>query len=206
MVNDMNEISPEDSERAGELIGKLHYTMKGYTGELIVHDKYFFIDRYVEIMKKKQYPNVELFSVYGNELWEKIKNLPRGYCHCELTRNNVQKSKTNGETLYIVDYDTSCLAFPMYDITLFCNDTAWSAFDYKSFERSKNILNNFLPGYLRYNSLTDEEISAFYSFIAIFHFEMQVKIMEMYGYDCADNNFFDKQYDLLLSLKEQFEL
>ncbi|MCL1859258.1 MAG: phosphotransferase [Oscillospiraceae bacterium] len=203
---ELDEFSLEDNEAAGELIGQLHQVMKSYTGHLLVRGKNYFIDRYVEIMKKKNYPGVELFNAYGDKLWEKINNLPRGYCHCELHRGNIHKTKTGGKQIYIVDFDESNLSFPMYDVTLFCNDTDWSSFDYKTFEKSKFILDNFLKGYLRHSLLTNEEISAFFDFIAVFHFQMQPKIMEIYGYDTADNDFFDRQYDLLINLKEKYKL
>lgn len=74
----------EKTEKVGELIGKLNKIMKNYTGELPVRDKYFFIDRYLEIMRIKKYDKVEAFKEYGDELWERIKNLPRGYCHCTI--------------------------------------------------------------------------------------------------------------------------
>ena len=49
------EPDPENTEKVGELIGKLHRIMKNFTGELPVRDKYFFIERYLEIMRIKKY-------------------------------------------------------------------------------------------------------------------------------------------------------
>src|SRR5690554_932056 len=49
----------ENTEKVGELIGKLHTIMKNFTGELPVRDKYFFIERYLEIMRIKKYDKVE---------------------------------------------------------------------------------------------------------------------------------------------------
>lgn len=200
---DGDEPAPEDTEEAGALVGKLHQLMKDYTGRLLVRNKHFFIDRYVEIMRKKQYSKWEAFQTYGNELWDRVKNLPRGYCHCDLYDGNIHK--TDGDAMYVVDFDTSCTAFPMYDIVLFCNRTHYFKFDYDGYEHSKIRLKNFLKGYLQYSSLTAAEISAFYDLIAVYHFQLQAQVMETLGYDCVDDIFFDKQYDWLLCWKKQCE-
>lgn len=198
---DGDEPTAEDTEEVGALIGKLHQVMKGYTGQILLRDKHFFIDRYVEIMRKKQYSKWEAFRTYGNELWDRVKNLPRGYCHCDLYDGNIHK--TDGGAMYVVDFDTSCTAFPMYDIALFCNKTHYFKFDRDGYERSKIRLENFVKGYLRYSPVTSKEISAFYDLIAVYHFQLQATVIETRGYDCVDYNFFDKQYDWLLRWKEQ---
>jgi Ser/Thr protein kinase RdoA (MazF antagonist) len=63
------EPGPEDTEKVGELIGQLHIVMKNYTGKLPVRDKHFFIDRYIEIMRKKEYAKAEDFRAHGIKLW-----------------------------------------------------------------------------------------------------------------------------------------
>ena len=195
------EPDPENTEKVGELIGKLHRIMKNFTGELPVRDKYFFIERYLEIMRIKKYDKVDAFKEYGDELWEKIKNLPRGYCHCDLYRGNIHQDSSG--ILCVMDFDTSCIAFPMYDVALFCNDTNWYNFEYDGYEKSKVRLEQFLKGYLKYYSLSREEIAAFYDMIAVYHFQLQATIMEVYGYDCVGVDYFDKQYDWLIKWKEQ---
>jgi len=191
----------ENTEKAGELIGKLHKIMRNYTGELPVRDKYFFIDKYLKIMRIKKYDKVEAFKEYGDELWERIKNLPRGYCHCDLYRGNVYQDSSG--ILRIMDFDTSCNAFPIYDIALFCNDTNYFVFQYDGYEKSKARFEQFLKGYLKYCTLSKEEMEAFYDMIAVYHFQLQATIMEVFGYDCVGLDFFDKQYDWLIKWKEQ---
>lgn len=198
---DGGEPDPEDTQKAGALIGKLHQVMKGYPGRLPVRDRHFFIDRYIEIMKKLKYPKMESFLAYGNELWEKVKDLSRGYCHCDLYRGNIHKA--GGKAMYVVDFDTSCMAFPMYDVVLFCNDTHYFEFQEEGFLRSKARLERFMAGYSRYCSLSKEEISAFYHMIAMYHFQLQATMLELYGYDTGKFEFFDRQYDWLIRWKEQ---
>jgi len=121
-------VDPRSMIKAGEALGKIHNVMRDYTGQLVERGKYYFIDRYVGLMRKYQYPRAEFFGEYGNELWDKIKNLPRGYCHCDLYDGNMLKSKKDGK-IFLVDFDTSCMGFPVYDIVLFCNRRHYFKFD-----------------------------------------------------------------------------
>ena len=196
-----DEPAPEDTEKAGALIGRLHQAMKDYSGSLTVKGKDFFINRYLNIMKKLQYEKTAFFTSYGNELWERIKGLPRGYCHCDLYRGNIHK--TGNHTMYVLDFDTSCIAFPVYDIVLFCNDTDYFKFDSRRYERTRNRLKEFLKGYLRYCPLEQEELAAFNDLIAVYHFQLQATMLELHGYDSGTVNFFDRQYDWLLRWEEQ---
>jgi len=172
---------PRSMIKAGEALGKIHHVMKNYTGRLVERSKYYFIDRYVGLMRKHQYPRAEFFGEYGNELWDKIKNLPRGYCHCDLYDGNMLKAKEN-DKIYLVDFDTSCMGFPMYDMTLFCNRTNYFKYDYKGYERTRIRLEKFLTGYQRYNTISDEEISAVWHMLAVYHFQLCSQGIERDGY------------------------
>ncbi len=39
--------------------------------------------------------------------------------------------------------------------------------------------------------------------IAVYHFQLQATIMEIYGYVCVDVSYFDKQYDWLMKWEKQ---
>ncbi len=187
------ETTAEDVSAVGELVGKLHLLMKDFKGELKHQDRYFFIDRYIEILSNKNYPRVDEYKAIGDMLWERVKDLPRGYCHCDLYPGNVYKSKEGA--LYLLDLDTSCVSFPMYDVTLFCNETNYFEYTDEGFERSKVRLSCFLEGYLKYCTLTDAELKAFYYLHPIYHFQLQAIIVEIYGVDCNDEHFEDNQLD-----------
>ena len=203
-------IQPQGAVKAGEALGKMHNVMKNYTGKLVERSKFYFIDRYVSLMRKYQYPRAEFFSEYGNELWDKAKNLPRGYCHCDLYVGNMHKAK-NGK-IYVIDFDTSCMGFPVYDIALFCNRTDYFKFDLRGYERTKIKLEKFLKGYQRYNAISDEEISAIWIMIGIYHFQLTPQQIERDGYnaDTEDNGYmsntltyWERQHDWLIRWKEQ---
>ena len=196
------EAEPEhDAEAVSELVGRLHHEMKSYPGELIKRDKHFYIGKYIDILKEKQYPKVDEFQAYGNALWGKIKDLPRGFCHGDMYCGNVHK--TPDGSFYVLDFDTSCEGFPMYDIALFCNKTDYFDYDERGYGQSKEVLSRFLPGYFRHDSLSQAEIDVFYDLLALYHFALQATIIEMHGLDCVDNAFLDNQLDWLYRWREQ---
>lgn len=196
------EVNPEqDAEIIGVFVGKLHRTMKAYPGELIKLDKHYYIDRYIDIMRKKRYDKVDEFIAYGEVLWERVKDLPYGYCHGDMYRGNILK--TSDGCLYILDFDTSCEGFPMYDPALICNITDYFELEDDGCIKSKNVYERFLPEYLKYSSLSKEEIESFYDLIALYHFALQATIIEIFGIDCVDNEFLNRQLKWLYKWQEQ---
>lgn len=193
----------ENVEAIGALVGKLHRIMGEYKGNLQMRHKDFFIDRYINILKKKNYDNtkIEMFREYGDILWKRVENLPRGFCHGDLHRGNLLRTAT-GE-FYLMDFDTSCNAFPIYDIMIMCNSTNYFDFNENGFQKSKSTYEIFLKGYTKYCNLSDMELKAFYDLIAIYHYQLQATIIEIYGLDCVDDIFFDKQLDWLIRWRKQ---
>lgn len=197
------EPSSADAEKAGELIGKFHDAMSHYPNELKHQDKYYFIDRYINILLSKKHKKTDIYKLIGERLWDKVHNLPKGYCHCDLYEGNILKAKDG--KMYVLDFDTSCNAFPMYDVTLYCNETNYFEYSDEGFEKTKARLSHFLKGYLRYHTLTDEEIDAFYYFHAIYHYQLQAGIVEIYGLYCNEEDFEDKQLDWITSWLKRAE-
>lgn len=196
------EVDPEkDAEIIGAFIGKLHRVMKDYPGKLVKNDKHYYIDRYINIMHAKQYDKVDNFIAYGETIWNRVKDLPRGYCHGDMYRGNLLK--TSDGQLYILDFDTSCEGFPMYDPALICDITDFFELEDDGCIKSKNAYERFLPEYLKYSSLTDNEKKAFYDLIALYHFALQATIIELFGINCVDNAFLDKQLVWLYKWEEQ---
>jgi Ser/Thr protein kinase RdoA (MazF antagonist) len=195
----------ENIESIGALVGQLHSIMHQYKGELKVHGKEFFIDRYINILKKKNYDSnkTEMFREYGDILWKRVKNLPRGFCHGDMYRGNILR--TSSGIYYLLDFDTSCNAFPIYDIMIMCNSTNYFDFDEKGYQKSKSTFEAFVKGYTKYCTLSDNELKAFYDLIAIYHYQLQATIIEIYGLDCVDEKFLDKQIDWLMRWREQCE-
>jgi Ser/Thr protein kinase RdoA (MazF antagonist) len=197
-----SESNPEqDAETIGELIGKLHRAMKNCHCELAKRDKQFFVGRYIDILRKRQYPRVDEFAAYGSALWGGIKDLPRGYCHGNMYFGNIRK--TPDEKYYILDFDTSCDGFPMYDIALICDMTKYFEFDERDYDRSNRVLARLVPEYLKHSAISSKEIAAFHDLIAMQHFSTQATIMEIFGVDCPSDAELDSQLDWLYKWREQ---
>lgn len=194
----------QDAEAIGALVGRLHQAMKTYPGELVKRDKHFYIGRYIEILQKKGYPRIIEYMAYGDALWEKIKDLPWGYCHGDMYDGNIRKD-SDGK-LYIHDFDTSCEGFPMYDPTLICDMTKYFDFDKRNFDRSNKVLSRFVPEYKKYNALSQAELDAFHALIAIQHFSTQATVMEIFGIDCIDETDMDNQLEWLYKWREQCDI
>lgn len=193
----------ENAENIGCLIGKYHKAMESYNGNLLKRDKYYFIDRYIEILRKMNYPEpkVTAFKKHGDALWEKVKDLPRGYCHGDLYIGNIHQALT-GE-LYLLDFDTSCYAFPMYDIALVCNSANYFNLAEDGYKKTKKVLDCFLKGYEQFCPLTDTERESVFYLLAIYHYQLQATIIEINGLDCVDNEFLDNQYKWLINWANQ---
>lgn len=199
-----DEVNPEeDAEIIGAFVGKLHRVMKDYPGELVKKDKHYYLDRYSNILRVKQYDKADEFIAYGEALWNKVKDLPYGYCHGDLYRGNILKT-AEGQ-LYILDFDTSCEGFSMYDPALICNMTDYFELEDDGCRKAKKVYERFLPEYLKYRSLTETEIASFYDLIALYHFALQATIIEIFGMDCVDSSFFDRQLKWLYRWQEQCE-
>ena len=198
------EADPEqDAEKIGAFIGELHSVMKDYSGELVKNDRHYYLDRYIDIMRTKGYDKTDEFIAYGENLWKRVKELPYGYCHGDMYRGNILKA-VDGH-LYILDFDTSCEGFPMYDLALICNITDYFDLEDDGYVKSKKVYDRLLPEYLKYSSLTKAEMEAFYDLIALYHFALQATIIEIFGLDCVDNEFLDRQLEWLYKWQEQCE-
>ncbi|MCX8132310.1 MAG: phosphotransferase [Clostridia bacterium] len=195
----------EDIEKIGTLVGRLHNIMQSYGGGLTIRGKPFFIDRYINILRKKRYPEnkIAIFQEYGDVLWKRVENLSPGFCHGDLHRGNLLR--TSAGEYFILDFDTSCNAFPVYDIMVLCDSTNYFKFERDGYKKSKHIYERFLTGYSRYKTLNDEEIKAFYDLIAIRHYQLQATIIEVNGLDCVDERFLDRQLDWLMEWRAQCE-
>lgn len=192
----INGEEPDINEKArdiGELVGRLHLIMKDYSGNLTMREKPFFIDRYINKIKAKKYPEkeTEKYIELGERLWKSVKDLPYGYCHGDLHRGNLLITPEN--KIYILDFDTSCYAPRMFDIMVMCDTTNYFKFDPKGIEYATLIFKQFMEGYSRFIELSDKEINSFYDFIAIRHYQLQATILEIFGLDCVDKQFIDEQ-------------
>ncbi|SET68623.1 phosphotransferase enzyme family protein [Paenibacillus sp. NFR01] len=187
----------QHAESIGSLTGVFHALMQGYSGPLTERGKDFFLDRYLGILKKKNYPEPkwQAYANYGNELWARVKHLPYGYCHGDLNRGNLLQTASGD--IYLLDLDTSCRSFPLYDIALVCNCTDYFRFEEKDYAETRDILERFLSGYTQHREISARMRAAIFDLIALMHYQLQATIIEIYGLDCVDERFVDDQLEWL---------
>lgn len=188
----------QDAERAGDLVGRMHKAMQAYDGPLPARDKPFFIDRYLAQQQAMGYPpqKVEAFRRHADRLWERVRRLPRGFCHGDLYVGNLHRAE-NGH-LYILDFDTACHAFPLFDVALVCNATDYFTYETDGHARTQARLDRFLSGYTPHVPVTDAERAIVFDLLGIYHYQLQATIIELYGLDCVDMDFLDRQHDWLM--------
>jgi Ser/Thr protein kinase RdoA (MazF antagonist) len=179
----------------GRQTGRLHRLMKSSPLFLNCHDKPFFIDRYLRCLREMNYHRTEEFEEYGNLLWNRVKNLPRNFCHGDYhTGNMILNSKCE---YVLFDFDASSMAFSMYDIAVFCDRTNYFKLSDREYKETHHMLDEFMKGYIEYNEVSNQELAAIDSFIAIRHYEVQATIIENLGIECIDKEFVDDQLEWL---------
>ncbi|MBR5369638.1 MAG: phosphotransferase [Lachnospiraceae bacterium] len=179
------------ASEVGGLVGRFHQLMEKYPEEAILKGKEFFIGRYLEFLRKKNYPRIAEYEELGERLWDKVKNLPQGKCHGDLHRGNLLQN-SDGQ-IFLVDFDTVCRAPFMFDVMVMCDMTDYFNLKQEDIKLTKEVYRKFLSGYSEYHALSREEILSFPYWVAIRHFQLQATILEIYGNDCIDEGFIDGQ-------------
>lgn len=193
----------------GDLVGRLHACMKSYDGELISQDKHFFIDRYIKLLELKDYNVIKLnkYRKLGDFLWHKVKDLPRSYCHGDLHLGNILHGIDKN---YILDFDTSCMAFSMYDVMVLCNATDYFSFNVEALKETQMNYACFMSTYSNHNDVSEVEMNCFYYLIGVYHFQLQATILEIHGLDCVDYEFINRQlnwlYEWMSACEELYDL
>ena len=182
---------PKCASEVGGLVGRFHQLMKEYPEGAVSKDKDFFIGRYLEFLRKKNYPRIAEYEELGEFLWDKVKYLPQGICHGDLHRGNLLQN-TDG-LIYLVDFDTVCRAPLMFDVMVMCDMTNYFDLKQEDIILTKEVYRKFLLGYSDHRKLSREEIRSFPYWVAIRHFQLQATILEIYGADCIDERFIDGQ-------------
>jgi Putative homoserine kinase type II (protein kinase fold) len=189
------------AKKAGQLAGQLHKLLCDYKGDLVKREFHFFIERYIDILREKEYSRINDYADLGKKLWEHVKDSPMGVCHGDFHRGNLLE--TAGGKLYLIDFDTVCIAPRMFDIVTMCDITDYFHLKSDDIKTTAKVYKNFLTGYVSENYLSEVEQSSFQYWAAIRHFQLQATIVEVYGIDCIDNHFIDEQLKWLKSWCEQ---
>lgn len=109
------------ASEVGALVGRFHHLMNQYPAEPVSRGKAFFIGRYLDFLREKNYPRIKEYEDLGDRLWDKVKDLPQGICHGDLHRGNLLQDHDGH--IYFVDFDTACRAPFMFDVMVMCDMT-----------------------------------------------------------------------------------
>jgi len=192
------------ANEVGGLVGSFHQLMEKFPEEALSKGKEFFIGRYLDFLRKKNYPRIAEYEELGERLWDTVKDLPRGKCHGDLHRGNLLQN-TDGQ-IFLVDFDTVCRAPFMFDVMVMCDMTDYFNLKQEDIELTKEVYQKFLSGYLDCHTLSREEIDSFPYWVGIRHFQLQATILEIYGVDCIDEGFIDGQLYWLTKWQDAFSL
>ena len=187
----------------GGLVGRFHQLLEKYPEDTVPKGKEFFIGRYLEFLRKKNYQRIAEYEELGDRLWDKVKNLPQGKCHGDLHRGNLLQNAE--KQIFLVDFDTVCRAPFMFDVMVICDMTDYFNLKPEDIALTKEVYRKFLSGYSGYHALSREEILSFPYWVAIRHFQLQATILEIYGIDCIDEGFIDGQLWWLNKWQESTE-
>ncbi|MDF2944633.1 MAG: aminoglycoside phosphotransferase [Herbinix sp.] len=190
-------------ENIGEQTGKLHNLMKNYKANICHHTKSFFIDRYINLLTEMHYPRTEQFKIHGDMLWKRVEGLSNGVCHGDYHTGNMILN--NEGQLVVFDFDAAAYAFPLYDIAVICDMTDYFEFSEQGYVETSRMLQRFLRGYNKFNTVEQEEINFVYDLIAIRHFEVQATIIDNLGFACIDEKFIDDQFEWLMKWDKSYK-
>ena len=180
-----------DAKKVGALVGRFHALMEKYGENTEIHDKHYFIDKYVGFLEAKKSPQAQAFKELGERLWEKVKGLPAGNCHGDLHRGNLLETK-DGQ-LRLIDLDTVAKTPFMFDISVMCDMTNYFQLKEEDIGITRKVYEQFMRGYGEYRSVSEEEINSFPYWVAVRHFQLQAVMMEIYGVNCNDERFDEYQ-------------
>ena len=190
------------ASEVGGLVGRFHQLMEKYPEEAILKGKEFFIGRYLEFLRKKNYPRIAEYEELGERLWDKVKNLPQGKCHGDLHRGNLLQN-SDGQ-IFLVDFDTVCRAPFMFDVMVMCDMTDYFILKQEDIKLTNEVYKKFITGYLDHRKLSREEIDSFLYWVGNRYFQLQATILEIYGVDCIDEGFIDGQLYWLNKWQDAF--
>ena len=191
-----------EAETIGKQIGELHNLMTGYPHKLTKRTKIEYIEDYVSIMRELDYQSNKILELehYGNELWERITKLPKGFCHGDLHTGNMIKNSRGDYVL--LDFDEASGDYPSMDVAYMSDDTNFNRFYESMYDKSMRLYDRFYSGYSKVRSLSDNEFHAVFDFIAIRHFQIISRIVRCQGLQSISKEFCEEQYGWLTKWKE----
>ena len=158
-----------------ETTASMHNIMRDYTGSLSQLGEDFYIGRMIKILHKYYDENDKIreISQLGHMAFDKIRDLPRGFCHGDFGTHNI--AAKDGR-LYVFDFDVASRSYPMFDIALICDTSNFWKFDAKAMCKTKDNICRFADIYTKHCTLTETEIDSFIYFLALRQYEVRATV------------------------------
>ena len=191
--------------KIGLQVGRLHGLMARYPHRLPERGKLFYIDRYISALKAREYPpgRIDELEAYGKDLWKRMEQLPRGFCHGDLHSGNMLKTESGEYVLF--DFDVASRAYPVIDVATLSDCTDFNDLNSVDYDRTMRRFTEFYGGYNQVSTISDDEIDTIVDFIAIRHYEIISTIVSCQGLQGLSKGFMDEQYEWLLQWKDTCE-
>ena len=188
----------------GQQVGKLHSLMDSYNGQLINRGKSYYIDRFISLLRRDKYNvhKTSAFEQYGQELWDNIYKLPKGFCHGDIHENNM--IYTPDKKYVILDWDMSAYSHSVIDVSRICGEADFNILSERSYDDTTRMFEMFYKGYSKEKNLSTEEINAIYDFIPILHYDLIATIV-ITSNESIMHDFIDKQFEWLMQWKDLCE-
>ena len=179
-------------------VAVMHRLMDNYKDSLIRRGKQQYFDDMIYFMRRDSYDETKIrdFEEYGNELWRMMERCTAGFCHGDMHDGN---TKYRGKQFTFMDFDRASLSYPVIDLSWLANGTNFIVFDERMIEVSRRLFDEVYAGYSMERTLTDNDISAVFHFIAVEHLDANDMIIKNYG---INKEFMDGQHDWLMRWRE----
>lgn len=184
----------------GRQVALMHRLMDDYDGCIIGKGKERYIDDLIWLLRRDGHDETKIRDLedYGNELWEMLKKLPKGFCHGDMhTGNTVYYS---GRFIWM-DFDRAAISHPIIDVGWLTDGTDFNNFDNNSLERSRRLFDELYAGYSIERTLTQSEIAAVFHCIAIIHYDLLASIT-IKNNDTISHALIDEQHNWLMRWRD----
>ena len=192
-------------ESIGLQVGRLHVLMEKCPHSLVRRTKGQYVDDYIAVMNELDYAQARIAELaeYGDELWTRLRRLPRGFCHGDMHTGNMLQAGTG--TYVLFDFDEASGDYPIVDVAYLSDNTDLNRFDDRAYDSTMRMFERFYRGYSRQRSVGDAEVRAVFDIVAIRHYTILGRIILRQGSQDISREFLDEQYEWLLNWRNLCE-
>ncbi len=157
----------------GAYVANVQKALGGFTRGLQDCGKEYYIDRLTRLMYECGFDAgmVRELEACGKQLWQRLSHLKRGVIHGDLNRTNVLVDAEG--RLFLIDMDSVCNSFLMYDAAVICETFRHKPFTKEQMEVSTRNFAGFCAAYpMRM------DMQAFFDLLTMRRFELNATALE----------------------------